>query len=56
MIPFKESLVQDVKVGLAAFLTSPTTIIRRADFPWGSIYWVGTVLRIDIKVENNKLK
>lgn len=43
-----EVLVYDVKSGLEFFL-SPNNSSKRMDFKWGTIYWTGTVVRVDIK-------
>lgn len=39
--------VENVKDGLDSFLTAAGVL--RMDFPWGSIYWVGTIIQIDIR-------
>ena len=41
------SLVNEVAIALELFLKSSA---QRMDFPWGCIYRVGNIIRIDIKL------
>lgn len=51
-----DEISEQVASGLSTFLPSAAHGVKRADFPWGSIYMVGNVVRIDIKVLNQSHK
>ena len=48
-MPKPENLTKAVSEGLAIFLGGGA---KRMDFNWGTIYWVGLILRIDIKMKD----
>lgn len=43
-----QKLPADVAAAIFMFL-SPDNKSKRHDYEWGCIYWVGSVLRIDVK-------